>query len=120
MVQDGARPHEVATAVVRELRSGAPTILVLEDVHWADEATLDVLRILVRKVETAPGVVLVTYRDDELDPVHPLRLVLGQLAAAPAVARLKLQPLSRAGVAALAESSDFDPDELYRKTAGNP
>src|SRR5204863_992054 len=53
-VAGGARPYEVVTALSRELRSRAPTVLVLEDLHWADEATLDVLRLLGRRVETVP------------------------------------------------------------------
>jgi AAA ATPase domain len=121
LVQSGARPHEVAASLIRELGERVPTILVLEDLHWADEATLDVLRLLGRKVEAIPAaLVLATYRDDELDRFHPLRLVLGELATSQAVARLKLQPLSQAAVATLAERSGVDADELYRKTAGNP
>ena len=61
----------------------APTILVLEDLHWADEATLDVLKLLARRIETIPALVLASYRDDELDRAHPLRIVLGELATRP-------------------------------------
>ena len=74
-----------------ELTARAPTILVLEDLHWADEATLDVLRLLGRRVETVPALVLASYRDDELDRGHPLRVVLGELAAA-----LRREPAERA------------------------
>ena len=49
--------------------------MVLEDLHWADEATLDVLRLLSRRIESVPALVLATYRDDELDREHPLRIV---------------------------------------------
>jgi DNA-binding CsgD family transcriptional regulator/tetratricopeptide (TPR) repeat protein len=120
LVQSGARPHEVAASLMRELGERVPTILVLEDLHWADEATLDVLRLLGRRIDAIPALVLATYRDDELDRFHPLRIVLGELATSQAVARLKLQPLSQAAVATLAERSGVDGDELYRKTAGNP
>ena len=78
---------------MREL-GHTPTILVLEDVHWADEATLDVLTLLARRVEAVPALLLASYRDDELDHDHPLRLVLGHLASAAAVSRLKIEPLS--------------------------
>ncbi len=61
-----------------------------------------------------------TYRDDELDRTHPLRLVRGELASTSSVRRLKLTPLSPAAVAQLAEPHHVDPDELYGKTAGNP
>lgn len=120
LVERGARPHELAKAIMRELGTRAPTILVLEDVHWADEATLDVMRLLARRVETVPTLVIVTYRDDELDRAGPLRIVLGELATSEAVDRMKLAPLSAPAVAQLAESSGVDADELYRKTAGNP
>jgi len=120
LVERGARPHELAAAIVRELGTRAQTILVLEDVHWADEATLDVMRLLARRVETVPGLVIVTYRDDELDRADPLRIVLGELATSETVDHLKLAPLSAPAVAQLAEPSGVDADELYRKTAGNP
>ncbi|HEX2703121.1 MAG TPA: hypothetical protein VHM72_06790, partial [Solirubrobacteraceae bacterium] len=107
-------------ALVRELRTQAPTIFVLEDVHWADEATLDVLRLLARRVATVPALILASYRDDELDRGHPLRVVLGELASSQTVVRVKLAALSRAAVARLAERDGVDADELYRKTAGNP
>ena len=105
---------------MQELTARAPTILVLEDLHWADEATLDVLRLLARRVESVPALVLASYRDDELDRGHPLRLVLGELATAHAVSRLSVPPLSAMGVAKLAEPHGVNADELYRATAGNP
>jgi len=115
-----AGPHEVAGALLRELGRRAPTILVLEDLHWADEATLDVVRLLARKADTAPALVLGTYRDDELDLRHPLRVVLGELARASNIARCGLPRLSPDAVAQLAEPHGIDADELYRRTAGNP
>ena len=120
LVTNGARPHEVVGALVRELQAEAPTILVLEDVHWADEATLDVLRLLYRRLDTVPALVLASYRDDELDRGHPLRIVLGELATEQTVGRLKIEPLSWAAVAMLAEPHGVDATELHRKTAGNP
>jgi ATP/maltotriose-dependent transcriptional regulator MalT len=122
MVERGARPHEVAMALLAELR-GAPALLVLEDLHWADEASLDVLSLLAGRLEDVPVLVLATYRDDELGPAHPLRIVVGELATKDAVTRLKLEPLSVAGVERLAESSGadiVDIDDLYRRTGGNP
>src|SRR5262249_36794759 len=112
--------HEVVAALADESRRPAPTIFVLEDVHWADEATLDVLRLLSRKLEAFPALVLASYRDDELDRAALLRIVLGELATSERAARVKLFPLSPGAVAQLAEPRDLDPDELYRKTGGNP
>jgi predicted ATPase len=105
----GAGPHEVATALLRELVRGAPTVLVLEDLHWADEATLDVLRLLGRKVESAPVLVLATYRDDDLDLRRGLRVVLGELATARGIDRCEIPPLSPDAVAQLAEPQDSTP-----------
>jgi DNA-binding CsgD family transcriptional regulator len=120
VVASGVMPHEVVTALARELRARAPTVFVLEDVHWADEATLDVLRLLARRVETVPALIVASYRDDELDRAHPLRIVLGELATSQTVGRLKLAALSPAAVAQLAGPHGVDAEELYHKTAGNP
>ena len=110
----------MAGSLLRELEAPAPTVLVLEDAHWADEATLDVVRLVGRRVEGVAALLLVSYRDDELDRSHPLRIVLGELPSRRAVTRLELAPLSRASVARLAEASTIDADELYERTAGNP
>jgi DNA-binding CsgD family transcriptional regulator/tetratricopeptide (TPR) repeat protein len=119
LVSREARPHEVAGALIRELAGGRPSVLVLEDLHWADEATLDVLRLLARKVERVPTLVLASYRDDELDRGHPLTLVLGELATA-RVTRLTVPPLSEWAVGELAASHEIDARELHRQTNGNP
>jgi DNA-binding CsgD family transcriptional regulator len=119
LVQLGAPPAEVFGAL-HELLSEQPTVLVLEDLHWADEATLDVVRLLTRRIEDAPVLVVATFRDDELSRSHPVQILLGDLATAAAVDRLALEPLSRDAVAALAVGHDVDPDALHRKTGGNP
>lgn len=99
---------------------GRPTILVLEDVHWADAATLDLLRFLGRRVGRTHALVLATYRSDEIGTTHPLRTVLGDLATVPAVARHTLVPLTPEAVAELATGVDVDAVELHRRTGGNP
>ena len=93
-------------------------MLVLEDVHWADEATLDVLVALAARIASAPALVLVSYRDDELGRSPQLRFVLGELVRRRD--RLRVDPLSEAGVIALAEPHGIDGRELYRRTGGNP
>jgi DNA-binding CsgD family transcriptional regulator/tetratricopeptide (TPR) repeat protein len=105
---------------IREELASALTVVVLEDMHWADEATLDVVRMLARRIESVRGLIVATYRDDELDRVHPWRIVLGELATAPGIARVRLEPLSATAVARLAEGYGLDAGELYRRTAGNP
>jgi DNA-binding CsgD family transcriptional regulator len=119
-VRASAGSHDVTSALVRELRSRGAAILVVEDAHWADEATLDVLKLLSRQVEAVPALVVVTHRDDELEPTHPLRHLLGHVASARAVRRIAVERLSPEAVAAIAGPHAVDPDELYRKTAGNP
>jgi DNA-binding CsgD family transcriptional regulator/tetratricopeptide (TPR) repeat protein len=119
-VESGAMPYEVVTALSRELGTRAPTIFVLEDVHWADEATLDVLKLLARRAESVPALVVASFRDEGLDPAHPLRMVLGELATSRAVGRIRLNRLSPQAVAQLAEAHGVDAAELYGKTAGNP
>jgi predicted ATPase len=107
LIESGAPPHELAAALMAELKKRT-TILVLEDVHWADEATLDVLRLLARRVEAAPALILASYRDDELDRGHPLRILLGELATRPAIVRLEVEPLPRAAVGTLAQPHGVD------------
>jgi len=119
LVQGGARPHEVIRALVDELRARS-TVLVLEDLHWADEATRDLLRLLGRRVEALGTVVIGTYRDDELGPSDPLRIVLGDLESTTAALRLRLPPLTPHAVRKLAAPHGMDPTDLYAKTAGNP
>lgn len=120
VVGAGAAPGAVAAALAAALRAHAePAIVVLEDLHWADGATLDVLRLLARRVASVPALVIATYRD-ELDRTHPLRVALGELPAGPATARLALAPLSPGAVAELAASAAVDPAALHRATAGNP
>ena len=116
----GANPGAVFSAVTDELSGGAhPTVLVVEDVHWADSATLDVVRYVGRRIGELPAVLLLTYRDDELGREHPLRGVLGGLTG-PQVRRLVLRRLSPAAVSALAARTDVDPEALHRLTDGNP
>jgi DNA-binding CsgD family transcriptional regulator/tetratricopeptide (TPR) repeat protein len=114
------RVQSVFEALVHELRSGGDAVLVIEDVHWADEATLDVLRLLGRRADHLGALVVATYRSDELPRTHRLRVVLGDVGTAPGVVRLRLDPLSPGAVAELARPFEVDAEDLYAKTAGNP
>ena len=97
-----------------------PTVLVAEDAHWADGATIELLRFLGRRIGELRLLTLVTYRDDEIDPSHPLRLLLGDLATASTVHRMSLRPLSPEGVRQLVDGSGRDAMALHRLTGGNP
>jgi DNA-binding CsgD family transcriptional regulator/tetratricopeptide (TPR) repeat protein len=114
----GETPHELVQALSQELRRRGPTLVVLEDLHWADEATLDVVRMLARRLESLPVLLAATHRDDALDRRHPLRLLLGELPSGRRVIRLTLAPLSAEAVATLAGPSDGV--ALHRQTGGNP
>ncbi len=120
LVQGEAVPYLVAEALLRDLSRRTPTILVVEDVHWADEATLDVLRFVARRLRTAPALLALSYRDEGLDPAHPVRLVLGELGAGGCVERIRLGRLSANAVEELAAPHGVDPPELHRVTSGNP
>lgn len=104
-----------------ELQSPAsPTVLVIEDAHWADEATLDLIRFLARRMREASTLLLVTFRDEGLDANHPLRLTLGDLGSERSVRRMTVPPLSPAAVERLAASTSHNAQELYALTGGNP
>lgn len=113
----GPQPYALTAELLREL-AARPAVVVIEDLHWADEATLDVLRLLTRRLESVPALVIVTYRDDELTRNHPLRAVLGEFGAR--AVRIPVAALSPDAVASLAAESGVDAEALYRKTNGNP
>src|ERR1700734_717359 len=112
---------ELFTALLRQVTGeDRLDVIVIEDIHWADEATLDLMRFLTRRIRTASVLVIATYRDDRLAPSSPLRLALGDLAATRWTRRLELPPLSVEAVRSMAEGTDLDADQLYRLAGGNP
>jgi DNA-binding CsgD family transcriptional regulator/tetratricopeptide (TPR) repeat protein len=114
-------------ATLRQPRQREPYLLVIEDAHWADEATLDLIRHLSRRVHGCHALVLVTYRPEDTTSGHPLRIVIGDAATATGSRRLDLPPLSRGAVRTLAEQharshpdgAATDIERLYRITGGN-
>lgn len=121
LLERNGRPYQICSVLLDELRDRhGPVVLVLEDLHWADEATLDVLKLIARRLDQMAVLVLATFRDDEIGRTHPLRRLLGDLQRQPSVRRFDLQPLSRDAVAELAASRRMDLEQLYGRTAGNP
>ncbi|ADH66370.1 MULTISPECIES: helix-turn-helix transcriptional regulator [Nocardiopsis] len=117
--------EQVLRLFTQAAEDGGVTV-VLEDLHWADGATRDLLVFLVRNLDL-PGVQLVaTYRSDDLHRTHPLRRLLPELRRAPGVEPLELAPFSReeAGVQAAAirgaDLTGHELDQLYRRTEGVP
>ncbi len=102
-----------------QLLTKHPALVLLEDLHWADEATLDFLRYVGRRVGQTRALVVGSFRSDEIGPAHPLRLVLGDLATSGA-RRIALPPLSVAATAELVGDRAIDSAELHRTTGGNP
>jgi DNA-binding CsgD family transcriptional regulator/tetratricopeptide (TPR) repeat protein len=120
LVGDPHHPTVAYAAMLEALSAGPrPTVAVVEDVHWADAASLDLLKFLGRRITRVPVVVIATYRDDEVGPTHPLRLVIGDIAP-DAVRRIPLVPLSEAAVAQLAGTTIRSVAEVYELTRGNP
>jgi DNA-binding CsgD family transcriptional regulator/tetratricopeptide (TPR) repeat protein len=117
-VEARRNPCELALSLLEELRE--PLVLVFEDMHWADDATLDVLRVLGRRVARTPSLIVVTYRDDEALDAQPLRRLLGELTSVAAVERLVVPSLSLDAVRELASSHGADGEAIYARTGGNP
>jgi DNA-binding CsgD family transcriptional regulator len=112
--------HRILSAFLRLLRAeGGPWIAVMEDMQWADEATLDVMSVVGRRAPQLPAVIVVSVRDDEVGPDHPFSSALGDIPSG-SVAAMALPPLSKAAVAELSTGSGVDADDLFRATAGNP
>lgn len=119
LLEDEAPRASILAAVLEEMDGRTPSILVIEDIHWADEATLDLLKFLGRRVSRVKSMVLATYRDDEVGADHPLTLVLGNLPHR-SISRLHLPPLSESGVNTLAERAGKPVEDLFAVTGGNP
>ncbi len=110
-------PYDHGSELLAELRA-RPTVVVIEDAHWADGATLDFLVFAWRRLDRGPRLWIVTFRPDEVGPGHPLRLALGRTATAHP-RRLAVPPLTAPSIATLARGSGLDPAELLRITRGN-
>ncbi len=116
-----ASREELFGAVLRQLKDAdSVSVVVVEDVHWADQSTVDLLRYLARRLRDAPVLMIVTCRDEGLGATDPLRIALGELARQGISRRITLEPLSPEAVRVLADGSGVDHLALHRLTAGNP
>lgn len=122
-----ARLFEQVLGLLERLAEDRPVVLIVEDAHWADRATRDLLTFLVRYQRTAARLLLVvTYRTDELHRSHPLRPLLAELGRVEWVTRTELRRLTRREAVALAagilerEPSAGDMDLIYARSEGNP
>lgn len=120
LVREMSRDHLFRALLTNLHTNSEMTLLVFEDVHWADEATLDLLRFLGRRIGGTRTLLVATYRDDEVGSKHPLRILLGDLATSSSVRRMSLSPLSANAVTQLAQGSGLDAVQLHQQTGGNP
>jgi DNA-binding NarL/FixJ family response regulator len=117
---------EAFRAVLEQLSEQGPVVLVVEDLHWADRSTLDLVTWLARNVAASPILFVCTYRSDEMRRSHPLRPVLAELSRLPQVQRVDVQPLTDLEVAELLTAIQGGPvpPDLARQVAdrseGNP
>ena len=121
-----ARLFELLLTLLESLAERQPLVMVIEDVHWADRATCDLLSFLVRNLRQAAVLLLVTFRSDSLHRTHPLRPLLAGLERVDAVTRLELPRLTRGQVAAQLEGILGRPPgpaltgAVYERGGGNP
>jgi DNA-binding CsgD family transcriptional regulator/tetratricopeptide (TPR) repeat protein len=121
LCQTGAAREDLFRALLRQVSDpGTLNVIIIEDIHWADEATIDLLRFLGRRLRDAPVMLIVTYRDDGLAADDPLRIALGDLSTQRPARRVELTPLSADAVRILADGTGLEAAELYRLTGGNP
>jgi DNA-binding CsgD family transcriptional regulator len=96
-----------------------PVIIIIEDIHWADEATLDFIKFFARRIGRIHCLFILSYRDNEILDNHPLRNVLGQLSP-DSITRLHLQPLSKDAVEKMAEERGYKGEDVFSISGGNP
>lgn len=120
MLNSGADWFTIAATLHKMVvESPTPTILLFEDIHWADEASLDLIKYLGRRAAQAKVLIILTYREDEVGAKHPLRSVLGDLPALSTL-RIQLEPLSRQAVESMALHMQRSARGIYEITRGNP
>ena len=113
--------EELFAALLRQVSEpGTLDVMVVEDIHWADEATVDMLRFVGRRIKNAGVLLIATYREEDLTAGDPLRAALGELVRQRSTRRVELSPLSAGAVRQLAGPAGLDAVQLYRLTGGNP
>jgi DNA-binding CsgD family transcriptional regulator/tetratricopeptide (TPR) repeat protein len=117
-LSSAASAGAIFTAALAELQR-MKALVVFEDVHWADEATIDLLKFLGRRIHRTHVMLALSYRDDELGARHPLRGVMGDLPRA-STHRMTLAPLSEAAVVRLASAAGRPAAGVHGVTGGNP
>lgn len=121
-----SRLYEAVLELVRRLGEASTVVLAIEDLHWSDDSTRELLAFLIRNVRDEPLLIVITFRSDELHRRHPLLPWLAEVDRAAGVERLELHRLGRTDVARQLEAilGTSPPDDLvgsvFRRSEGNP
>ena len=118
-LDEAEKPFDIFAAVYHDLRT-APSVFVIDDLHWADQGTIDLLRFVLRRVSQSRSLIIGTVRDEELGVDHPLRALLGDVARSPRAHTITLPPLTVSGVESVVGNRDVDAAWLHDVTGGNP
>jgi DNA-binding CsgD family transcriptional regulator/tetratricopeptide (TPR) repeat protein len=120
LMRSGDVQNTLFPAVIKKIHnSKLPIVLIIEDAHWADSATLELVRYLGRRVVAARFVLVLSFRNDEVGANHPLTAVLGDLPSS-AVRRIELKPLTEKAVAQISGAEGKRLVSLCDLTGGNP
>jgi DNA-binding CsgD family transcriptional regulator/tetratricopeptide (TPR) repeat protein len=121
LLQSGADSHRIHSAFLKLIEKpeldGA--VFVIEDVHWADNGTMDFIKFIGRRLSTSHCLMLVSYRDDEVGATHPLHFVLGDLPGNSTI-RINLETLSLDAIAQLGDCDERRAQKILDVTGGNP
>jgi DNA-binding CsgD family transcriptional regulator len=119
LLAENVSTHALFGAVIGELQKAGPTIVVIEDAHWADQSTLDLALFIGRRIDRTKAVLVITYRADEISLSHPLRAIVGGLPSA-VTEHIELPRLSEAAVGTLARKALRPATGIHAASGGNP
>lgn len=119
LLEGSASRSEIGRWLLGWMAAGPMRALVIEDVQWADQATLDLVSFLARRIESLPVLLLISHRDGD-DGAPSVDRILGDVASLRVLRQLPIERLSLSAVGRMASEAGVDPDELHRITAGNP
>ena len=117
---DVSKRGELFTRFYQNLKSRKEkTVIIFEDIHWADEASFDFIKFFARRIDTVQCLFIITHRNDECPSIQMLRNVMGQLAP-DTFTRMPLTPLSKEAVEKLAVERGYNGEDVYSISGGNP
>ncbi|MFG1929860.1 ATP-binding protein [Mycobacterium sp. NPDC048908] len=118
LLEHSDAPYDIFAALHDDLCT-APSVLVLDDLQWADQGTIDLLRFVLRRISQTRSLIVGIIRDDEVGANHRMRELLGDVARSPRAESLSIPPLSLHAVASLVGERGVDPAWLHGVTGGN-